>query len=216
MTEITYRPYRPEDADDIKQIINEAFYIHRYVKGRLVLDSALELYLRERLLASTWTRVAVKDGHVVGVIMGQVHGQPKLPGRFANRLLTFWHMLRAGILGLPQWSSMRQYFAFDGVYRTLRVRTKEPLTDELTLFAVSSTTRGHGVGKALYGSFVEHLRSHGRSDFYLYTDSLCTYQFYEKRGMTRAAEKDMNLVLDGTAETLGVYLYTGTAAEPQA
>ncbi len=36
MTNIVYRPYQPQDAEDIKKIINEAFYIHRYVTGRLV------------------------------------------------------------------------------------------------------------------------------------------------------------------------------------
>ena len=211
MTNIVYRPYQPQDAEDLKKIINEAFYIHRYVTGRLVLDSALEIYLRERLLASTWTRVAVQDERVVGIIMGQVDGQPRLGGRFTNRLLTLAHTLRAGILGLPQWKSMRQYFAFDRVYGELRKKTPSPLTDELTLFAVDSSTRGLGIGKTLYRDYLDHLRSLGRSDFYLYTDSLCTFQFYEKQGMTRTASEDMNLVLDGKPEALGVYLYSGTA-----
>ena len=211
MTNIVYRPYQPQDAEDIKKIINEAFYIHRYVTGRLVLDSALEIYLRERLLASTWTRVAVQDERVVGIIMGQVDGQPRLGGRFTNRLLTLAHTLRAGILGLPQWKSMRQYFAFDRVYGELRKKTPSPLTDELTLFAVDSSTRGLGIGKTLYRDYLDHLRSLGRSDFYLYTDSLCTFQFYEKQCMTRTASEDMNLVLDGKPEALGVYLYSGTA-----
>ena len=211
MTDITYRPYRSTDAEDVKKIIDEAFYIHRYVTGRLVLDSALEIYLRERLLASTWTRVAVQDERVVGIIMGQVDGQPRLGGRFTNRLLTLAHTLRAGILGLPQWKSMRQYFAFDRVYGELRKKTPSPLTDELTLFAVDSSTRGLGIGKTLYRDYLDHLRSLGRSDFYLYTDSLCTFQFYEKQGMTRTASEDMNLVLDGKPEALGVYLYSGTA-----
>ena len=211
MTNIVYRPYQPQDAEDIKKIINEAFYIHRYVTGRLVLDSALEIYLRERLLASTWTRVAVQDERVVGIIMGQVDGQPRLGGRFTNRLLTLAHRLRAGILRLPQWKSMRQYFAFVRVYGELRKKTPSPLTDELTLFAVDSSTRGLGIGKTLYRDYLDHLRSLGRSDFYLYTDSLCTFQFYEKQGMTRTASEDMNLVLDGKPEALGVYLYSGTA-----
>ena len=203
MTNIVYRPYQPQDAEDIKKIINEAFYIHRYVTGRLVLDSALEIYLRERLLASTWTRVAVQDERVVGIIMGQVDGQPRLGGRFTNRLLTRAHTLRAGSLGLPQWKSMRQSSAFDRVYGELRKKTPSPLTDELTLFAVDSSTRGLGIGKTLYRDYLDHLRSLGRSDFYLYTDSLCTFQFYEKQGMTRTASEDMNLVLDGKPEALG-------------
>ena len=137
--------------------------------------------------------------------------QPRLGGRFTNRLLTLAHTLRAGILGLPQWKSMRQYFAFDRVYGELRKKTPSPLTDELTLFAVDSSTRGLGIGKTLYRVYLDHLRSLGRSDFYLYTDSLCTFQFYEKQGMTRTASEDMNLVLAGQHEALGVYLYSGTA-----
>ncbi|MGO2605479.1 MAG: hypothetical protein ACTH8V_00080 [Brachybacterium tyrofermentans] len=149
MTEITYRSYQPGDAEDIKQILNEAFYIHRYVSGDTLLDSALEIYLRECLLGSTWTRVAVKDGHVVGVIMGRVARQPRLAGRIKNRLLSWGHMARALLLGVTQWSSMRQYFAFDRVYAQLRKKTSHPLTDELTLFAVSATTRGHTAERRL-------------------------------------------------------------------
>lgn len=212
MNPITYRPYQPGDIEDIKQIVNEAFYIHRYVRGNIVLDSAQEIYVRECLLGSTWTQVAVKDGHVVGVIMGHVAGQPRLRGRLENRLLSWGHMARALLLGAPQWRSMRQYFAFDRVYTKLRKQTDRPLADELTLFAVSATTRGHGVGKTLYADYMRHLRSLGRSDFYLYTDSLCTFQFYEKQGMTRIASQDMDLVLEGNPEHLGVYLYSGSAA----
>lgn len=215
MSTIIYRPYQPEDAEDVKKIINEAFSIHRYVTGRLLLDSALEIYLRERLLASTWTRVAEKNGEVVGVIMGQTPGQPRIGGRLTNRILTLTHTLRAAILGLPQWSSMRQYFSFNRVYATLRKNTQAVLTDELTLFAVASTTRGLGIGKALYNDYLGELRTLGRKDFYLYTDTHCTYQFYEKQGMTRAASQNMNLTLDGTPETISVYLYTGNITAPQ-
>lgn len=213
MSDIAYRPYRREDADDIKKILDEAFSIHRYATGRLVLDSALEIYLRDCLLSSTWTRVAVADGRVVGVIMGRVHGQPRLGGRLANRLLTIAHAVRAAVLGITQWDSMRQYFGFRRVYASLRKKAHCPLTDELTLFAVDSSTRGLGIGKTLYTDYLTHLRGLGRTDFFLYTDSHCTYGFYEKQGMTRAAEQDMDLTFDGTPETIGVYLYAGTTTE---
>jgi len=209
MTDITYRPFRGEDSADVKAIIDESFSIHRYVPRPRLLDSALEIYLRERLVASTWTRVAVKDGRVIGVIMGQVHGEPRLPGGLRNRLLTWAHMLKIGALGLRDLRSLRQYFAFGGVYRALRERTKAPLTDELTLFAVSSAARGLGAGRALYQEFVEHMRRHARTDFYLYTDSLCSFGFYDKHGMVRAAEQDMTIYLDGRPDVLGVYLYAG-------
>lgn len=211
MSDITYRPYQAEDAPAVKAIIDEAFFIHRYVPRARLLDSALEVYLRERLVASTYTRVAVQDHSVVGVIMGQVHGRPRLPAATQNRLRTAAHMLKLGVLGLGDHRSLAQYFAFSGVYRTLRERTRTPLTDELTLFAVNSAARGLGAGRTLYRHFLAHLRDNGRTQFYLYTDSLCSFGFYQKHGMIRAAEQDMTVRLDGRPEQLGVYLYTGSA-----
>ncbi|MGI5122723.1 GNAT family N-acetyltransferase [Marinactinospora thermotolerans] len=209
MADIVYRPYHERDAADVKSMINEAFHIHRYMKKKHLLNSALEVYLRERLLASTYTRVAVKDGRAVGVIMGRVPGRPRVPHAGRNRLLTWFHMGRIAVTGLSDLPSLAQYFKFDGVYRRLRHSTSAPLTDELTLFAVDASTRGTGVGKALYQDYLRHLRDQGRTDFYLYTDSLCSYGFYESRGMTRAAAEEMQIRLDGETEPLGVFLYAG-------
>ena len=212
MTDITYRPYQSTDADDVKKIINEAFYIHRYVHGQHVLDAALEVYLRDQLVASTWSRVAVKGGHVVGIILGRVAGEPHLRERTKNRALLWAHTARAAILGLPQLKALRGFFAYESVAHRLGARTGRPLDDELTLFAVASTTRGHGVGATLYRAFLDHLRDRDRSDFHLYTDSLCTFGFYERQGMSRAGADDMDILLDGEPHTLGVYIYTGAAS----
>lgn len=217
MSEVIYRPYRSSDAEDVKLIMNEAFYVHRYVTGSLVIDSALELYLRERLLASTWARVAVNGGQVVGVIMGQAAGQARLSGRGKNRVLSWAHMLRAGVLGFRQLKGLRQFFAVGRVYQNLRGNVTAPLTNELTLFAVASSARGLGIGKRLYTDFLDHLSDVRHTDFYLFTDSLCTYGFYEKQGMERVAEGEMKLVLDSGKhhENLGVYLYTGATNPPR-
>ncbi|QAY69470.1 GNAT family N-acetyltransferase [Xylanimonas protaetiae] len=211
MTEIQYRPYLEQDAQDVKAIINQAFSIDRFVKEPRLLGGALEVYLRTCLLASTYARVAVQDGRVVGILMGRVSGHERLPGRLRNRLLTGSHMARLAVLGVTEHRSLRQYFQFDAVYARLRKAATAPTTDELTLFAVDASTRGLGVGKALYDTYLDHLREHGRSDFYLYTDTRCSYGFYEKQGMTRAAAEDMTIRLDGTPETLGVFLYAGSA-----
>lgn len=209
MTTITYSPYQERFASDVKSMLDEAFHIHRYVNRRHLLDSALEIYLRERLLASTHTRIAVKEGRAVGVIMGRLPDHPRAPHRARNRLLTWYHMTRIAVTGLFDLPSLTQYFRFDGAYRKLRQDTSRPLTDELTLFAVDSSTRGTGVGKTLYLDYLRHLREHGRKNFYLYTDSLCSYGFYEKRGLTRTASGKVNIRLDGEPADLDVFLYAG-------
>ena len=88
------------------------------------------------------------------------------------------------------------------------------LRDEVTVFVVDPSTRGGGVGKHLFSGFVEHLRRAGRPSLYLWTDSLCSFGFYERQGMRRTGSRDVDLDLAGMPSRVGVYLYTG--AVPQA
>ena len=77
---VIYRPYEDRDAEGVMAIINDAFHIHRYTRRRCLERSALENYLDECLQGSSYARVAVLDGKVVGVVMGRVQGEPILPG----------------------------------------------------------------------------------------------------------------------------------------
>lgn len=220
MTTVTYRPYRESDAGQVKPMLNEAFHIHRYTGGSGgVLDSALEFYLREVLIKSTWSQVAVIDGRVVGIITGRLKGQAWLPNRRRNRLRLGMHAAKIAVTGWGRLSGLRQQFGFSTAYAQLHRTASQSVGDlgaELTVFVVDSSTRGTGVGKSLYRAFREQVRQTGGDNFYLYTDTLCSYGFYEKQGMVRAAQEPLTLHLPGLPEQIGVYLYTGRAREHEA
>lgn len=185
MTHVTYRPYRESDAAQVKPMLNEAFHIHRYTGGAGgVLESALEFYLRDVLTKSTWSQVAVIDGRVVGIVTGRFKGQDWLAGRWKNRLRLWAHTAKIVATGWRHFATLRQQFGFTTAYAKLRHAASETYGDlgaELTVFVVDSSTRGTGVGKGLYGAFREQLRQAGGDDFYLYTDTLCSFGFYENR-----------------------------------
>ena len=54
---------------------------------------------------------------------------------------------------------------------------------------MDESTRGTGIGKMLFAKALDYLEQEGAKTLYLFTDSSCTYQFYEKRGMQRLGEK---------------------------
>ena len=215
---VIYRPYEDRDAEGVMAIINDAFHIHRYTRRRYLERSALESYLDECLQASSYAQVAVLEGKVVGVIMGCVQGEPFLPGRVRRRTRILANSAWLLTVGLPQRHTLRYFFAFERYYRTLREDARQAgpwtLSDEVTLLAVHAAARGRGVGTGLYQGFMSHLREHGRSELCLYTDGLCTYQFYERAGLVRAAERSLELNVPGLPGTVGVYLYAGRV--PQA
>ncbi|MBE6482028.1 MAG: GNAT family N-acetyltransferase [Actinomyces ruminicola] len=219
MSTITYRPYEPRDAEGVLALINDAFHVRSYAPRPYLERSAADVFLADCLLASSYAQVAVADdgpgavGKVMGVIMGRVEDEPRLPGRpaaYARRAASMAWLTTAG---LPQWGTLKQSLGFKRRYAQLRQDAlgsgEAALTDEITLLAVHAASRGHGVGSHLYDGFMEHLRAHGRTDFFLYTDSMCTYEFYERRGLMRVAAREQKLDVPGLPETVGVYLYAG-------
>ncbi|MDU0349671.1 GNAT family N-acetyltransferase [Actinomyces sp. MRS3W] len=214
MSDTIYRPYEPHDTEGVLAIILDAFHVRRYAPRPYLERSAAEVVLSDCLLASTYTRVAVDDvGRVLGVIMGRVEDEPHLPARPLAHARKLSAMAWLATAGLPQWHTLKQAYGFERRYAELRSDVLSTgaaaLTDEITLFATHAAARGRGVGTHLYDGFMEHLRDHSRTDFFLYTDSLCNYQFYERRGMMRAATRDLELDVEGLPRRVGVYLYAG-------
>lgn len=214
MTQPHFRPLTPADYPAVKQIIDEAFFIHRYAPTPSLLASALEVDFGECLVSSTYAQVVELGGKPIAILMGQVTGQPKLPGRAKAKLKVWAHLVKIALIGFRHRHRLNQYFAFQQAYKELRAQTQTqtqaqvPLTDELTLFAVRSQDRGTGIGTVLFSNFQTHLKSHQRRSFYLFTDSQCTYQFYERRGMKQIASTQITQTLDSAPQTLDIYLYS--------
>ena len=59
---------------------------------------------------------------------------------------------------------------------------------ELVLFIVSPEARGKGVGGQLMSRAKSYLKEAGATHAFLFTDTSCTWEYYERRGMRRAAE----------------------------
>src|SRR5699024_9353362 len=107
--------------DRVKVMLNEAFHIHRYTGGHgPVLDSALEIYLRQVLVGSTYSQVAVADGKVVGIVTGRVAGEPFLPGLLSNRVRLWAHYVKIAVTGWRRLGTLRQQFGFTRTYAQLR------------------------------------------------------------------------------------------------
>jgi len=213
VSHVTYRPYRKADAERAKQLINQAFFIHRYTGGEgPLLATALEVDLRQSLSHSSFAEVAELDGKVVGVLMGRVVGQPHLPPHRANMLRLWFTVAKMRIIGRHQTNGVSQFFAFSKAYKKLMkqaVAERGPLGSEITVFAVDSAMRGAGVGKHLYRDFCAQLKQSENSKFYLFTDTLCSFEFYEKQGMERAASTPMKMNLTDMPSEIGIYLYAG-------
>ena len=78
---------------------------------------------------------------------------------------------------------------------------------EILFLAANPHITCKGVGSALLQELTQRARG---KKLYLYTDSACTYQFYEHRGFARACEKEIMLQIGSKKTPLRCFLYSKT------
>mgnify|MGYP000252454244 FL=1 len=76
---------------------------------------------------------------------------------------------------------------------------------EIIFLAANPNIKAKGIGSMLLRELEE--REKGKKVF-LYTDSACTYQFYEHRGFELAQEKDITLKIGNKEVALRCLLYS--------
>ena len=133
------------------------------------------------------------DPVVAGALLGYVDGEAPLFGadRWQEAYEDAGETLR---YGCPQ---ARQAYAYVTQLEERCRLLVEAAGDargtenELVLFVTRSSMRGHGVGRALVETFEQHLREAGQTSYWLATDSLCSWQWYEAHGFTRCADVEL-------------------------
>lgn len=83
------------------------------------------------------------------------------------------------------------------------------LDGEIVFLAADPEAKVKGIGTAL---LKELERRETGKRIYLFTDSQCTWQFYEHRGFEKAGEKDIKMDLSGNDVGLTCLLYSKVCA----
>lgn len=198
---VTYRPFQPEDAENLENIIRNTWQYDRFCSPKTARRLA-RLYLANCCASQTYTQVAVKHGAPIGVIMGR-NKKERPSKRFALRRL--WSIL-ALLSNREGRAAAKAFSKVEGVDQTLLNEQKKDYQGELCFFVLSEDCRGAGVGKALFARLLDYMKSQGIEDFYLYTDTSCNYGFYEHQGMVRRGEITCSVPI-GMDNSMTFFLY---------
>lgn len=205
MKGLSYRKLQKSDYTEVQNIISDAFGLHNYVNDKKLLVIVKKMYLSSCLSEQKFNMVAVREGEIVGIIMG---GSKNDKFKLSN-ILNVLKMLYYGTL---LWFKIRNkkggFNEINRAYSELIAGMKDDLDGVLTLFAIKEDMRGLGIGKELLSRLNEYYLAHNTKRIYLYTDDTCNYGFYEHMGFERPKEKQVTVWRNNKKEKLDVYLYT--------
>lgn len=201
--QIELREYQKQDFKALETIIRETWHYDDFSNSKTAIKLA-KVFLSSCLTNYTFSRVAIVDGNVVGIIL--VNNIAKHKCQFSNRLLQIKSILSLYIS--KEGRNVSKIFgSVNGIDKQLLNENNKIYPAELALFAVSSSCRGKGIGKMLFQSALDYMKQEKLKEFYLFTDTSCNYGFYEHQGMKRRLEKQHTFNIKGQQAEMNFFIY---------
>lgn len=205
MEHVALREFQKKDTPEVIRIIRETWHYDAFCSPKAARKLAT-VFLYSCLTNQTYTQVALQGGRPVGIIMGNHIKAHRCPLGYRIKQIKAILSLYFSAEGRKVCSIFKGIQEID---QQLLQACKKEYAAELAFFAVSADVRGTGVGKKLFHSLLEYMKSQKIGDFYLFTDTSCNYGFYEHQGMTRRGKIEESFPLKGKLEKMEFYLYDG-------
>lgn len=207
MGDISYRNIEVKDHEAIKSLINKTWPLDAFVQSKRTLKSLLYLYLNHCLMLSSFGQVALKDGSLVGIILGNAKNDQKPYRSLAQVSGMLFNLLVLLFSTKEEKKNFQEYMKIYQTYKDLIKNKKHLFDGELVFLAVAEEYRGLGIGKTLVNNLKEYFQDQSVHTIYLYTDTSCNYCFYDSQGFSRIGEREINLKLNKKPIDLTIFMY---------
>lgn len=184
VSRVTYRPFEEDDFEDLAEILHREWYGHLSAPEVGLLAAKNDLAYM--LSISTFSQVVFVDDSARGIVLARPDGKRTVTS-------SRWRKISENYL-----RQMRELSPLDAAeyWETIELENAKnsklleksgfAKSGEISLLAVCSSTRGMGLGSVLIDAATSYLASIGAHKAFLYTDTDCTWNFYEHHGFKRA------------------------------
>lgn len=203
MNQTIFRKIKVDDLPEIRQLLINEWYKEMDQQYPKAAHSYVHFDLNSCLIASNFGQVAVKNGQVVGIILGRDNENPKRLNHLVNdpheHLLTLLDSPKEVTEQLVNYLKAESD-AYDKMYNNASIN----YDGEIVLFITKKSVRGEGVGSKLFKSLLTHFDDVGVRSYYLYTDDSCNFGFYHHKGLHQRESVTADF---GNNESYNFYLF---------
>lgn len=200
---VQLREYQKQDFKSLENIIRQTWHYDEFASSKTAVKRA-RVFLSSCLTNYTFSRVAVLNGKVVGIIL--VNNIAKHKCSVSSKLKQIKAI--ASLYLSKEGRKVSKIFGnVYGIDKQLLSESSKSYPAELALFAVDASCRGKGIGKKLFQSAMNYINDEKLKEFYLFTDTSCNYGFYEHQGMVRRCEKEHVFNIEGQTAKMNFFIY---------
>lgn len=179
---------KKKDFQKVIQYAIAGMHFEKYLKNKYILNAYGKYFWYLEYTNATQVIAAYEDNELLGVLIADIKGEKKPYKSFAK-----W-------LYIKFIDGIQNLFFGGGVmpYNEANKKMFDKYTEhyapdgEIRFLASNPKTQTKGIGTFLLNELV---RRESGKEIYLFTDTNCTYQFYEHRGFERVGEQKIVLEL---------------------
>ncbi len=199
--DIEIKDIRRKDFNKILSYSGEGMGVGAYTDDPREIRLYSRYFWYMELTKATQIICAYENDEPVGVLLADMNGEKKAYRSVFARIIIGLSDFLMGIIFKGGANSYSQ--ANDDMLKKF-LKDNKP-DGELCFLAVQPDKNGRGIGTILLNELAK--RAKGRL-IYLFTDSNCTYQFYDKRGFALEQKRNITLDLHGNKIPLDCFLYS--------
>lgn len=199
--DIVIKNIKKKDFGKIQRFATEGMHFNMYTENKIELYFYAKYFWYLELNRATHVLAAYSGSRLAGVLLADMKNEPKVS-------VSLWRTLYVKFI---EWIMKNCYQGSSDAYDEAntdmlrRFKKNNDPDGELNFLAVDPELNGKGIG----GKLLEELifREKGKL-IYLFTNTGCTYQFYDKKGFKRTDIRNINIEIHGKKIPHDCYLYT--------
>ena len=176
--QLTIRKIEDRDIPEMINLVHEAWFDGFYEKEEFE-KAAAAISLNKALYNSSTGRVAEVDGQILGMILCKITKDDPKFRKFQTN--TIENLIELSKHGEEQEINrlIKTFEAEKSIYNQFLDEVDTDYDASIEYIAVSSKSRGHGLGKSLIYEAIKDFKNEDCQNLYLFTDSDCNYRFYD-------------------------------------
>ncbi len=198
---VTYHQVTEEDFDELAMLISNQWATSEIRDNPVAMKHSGLLSLFYFMVHHTFTCVAEDDGHAVGLLICTSIKDRPLDMKYVRLLIKEIAFM---ICNPETRDDGLAWGEYTQIAEELEERVVHDIDAELELFLVAPGYRGQGLGKRMFRNMVKFYKMTGTRNFFLHTDTACSYPFYDKIGMKRIGEQKSDI---SSADVNGIEMF---------
>ncbi|MDN5342826.1 MULTISPECIES: GNAT family N-acetyltransferase [Oceanotoga] len=167
---------------ELSKIVEDTWHINNdFGKGFYPKDYLSYCYVKYNYNLSDYSKMILVDGKFAGIIFGRINKNFKFFDYFKGNFKNFFMGLNILLKNKVNFFKLFRFLKKDKKI-VFEKKNNEFFDTEVTLFIVDPSFRGLGIGRKLMNDFKNYCKNNNVKYIYLYTDSMCNINFYDKYG----------------------------------